>query len=167
MPAVSASAQRKSTMASWLATEFTFTHFVTLATNDNTLSPAVLRRRLRNWDARVNRRLYGQKWQKHADDALWYFAFLEKPASNPHWHLLLRLVGRWGEDPLGDIARFSRTAASTWRDVTPSGTTNVQQIRANTYKTVSDYVAKELRGELQYSSFVTPDEFRRFVSAQG
>ncbi|WP_223476568.1 hypothetical protein [Oricola indica] len=156
------SQRQRDEMHKWLSTAFRFTHIVTLTTHDNTLSPEVLRSRLRAWDARVNRELYGPKWRKHADELLWYFAFLEKPNSNPHWHLLLRVVGRWGSDGSRDYKKLPLAVRDAWGAVMPSGTVDVQEIRAGTYKTVNEYVAKELAGAIQYEHFLTPDEFRRF-----
>ncbi|MBO6541113.1 MAG: hypothetical protein JJ969_17140 [Rhizobiaceae bacterium] len=146
-------------MGKWLKMDFEFSHFVTLATNDAGLSPATMRRRLKSWDARVNRALYGPKWQKHQDELIWFFAFLEKPSANPHWHLMLRIVGRWNEDPVSTYSEFHRAAFIGWKQLMPSGTIDVQAIRAG-YSSVEEYVLKELRGAIQYSSFVTPDELR-------
>jgi len=145
----------------WLATN-KFTHFVTLATNTSSVREKVMRDRLRAWDARVNRALYGPKWQKHQDELIWFHAFLEKPKANPHWHLLLRLVGRLGSDRNDEFNRLPVLAENTWLDLVPSGSVDVQEIEDESLDNVVAYVAKELRYELQYQNFVTPDEFRRF-----
>ncbi len=42
------------------------THLVTLATNQSFISPARMRGLLKEWDARVNRALYGSKWHKQS-----------------------------------------------------------------------------------------------------
>ena len=147
-------------MGQWLKDSFVFTEFVTLTTNSSTISPNVMRSKLREWDARVNRRLYGPKWSSHPDDLIWFFAFLEKPAANPHWHLLLRLPGRWASSSSSQSNQFRFIADAVWMRLMPSGTTDVQAVNPSLYSKVEDYVAKELQGELQYTHFVTPDEFR-------
>lgn len=148
-------------MSLWLKSQFDFTHFVTLTSHDGGLSARAMRNRLRDWDAQINRALYGPKWQEHADDLLWYFAFLEMPTVNPHWHLLVRVVGRWGSDVADEYRRLPRECERAWKRITPAGTVDVQAISSGCYSTVEDYVAKELRGATQYEQFVTPDEFRR------
>ena len=60
------------------------THFITLASNSSNVSLKVMRDRISHWDRLVNRELYGPKWHKHHDELLWFFAFLEKPETNPH-----------------------------------------------------------------------------------
>ena len=67
------------------------TYFVTLATNAyNPVSQNRMRDLLKAWSARVNRALLGSRWQKKPDEHIFFFAFLEKPDINPHWHLLLQ-----------------------------------------------------------------------------
>ncbi len=146
-------------ITSWLTTN-QFTHFVTLASNTSKIPEWTMRDRLRAWDARVNRALYGQKWQKHQDDLIWYFAFLEKPRSNPHWHLLLRVVGRLGSDQGEEFKRLPVLAEKTWMKLMPSGTVAVEGIDARSKEWLVTYVAKEVWFALQYQNFVTPDEFR-------
>lgn len=154
--------RRRLELQAWLGEKFDFTHFVTLTTNDPTFRPDTMRKRLKEWDARVNRKLYGPKWKEHADELIWYFAFLEKPVANPHWHLLLRIVGKFGSDLSEESTGLSEFATTAWKQVVASGTADVQEIHPGTYKTVAEYVAKELPGELQYDCFLTPDQFRRF-----
>lgn len=141
-------------MHQWLNEEFTFTHFVTLASNSNDISLRVMRDRIEHWDQRVNRELYGPKWRKHYDELLWFFAFLEKPTTNPHWHLLVRFQDR------DKLLRFAPVAEMKWRKVLPQGTVDIQPITGK-HSRVVDYVLKSVGGELEYDHFITPDEFRR------
>lgn len=108
----------------------------------------------------ANRALYGPKWQQHFDESTWWFAFLEKPGSNPHWHVLLRVVGRWGVDPSNQFARLADVARFSWLKIAPAGTIDIHLIPKRRQKKLTTYLAKELGGELQYSNFLTPDEFR-------
>lgn len=147
-------------MGLWLSTSFEFTHFITLTTHNCQLGPGAMRNRLKDWDAQINRALYGPKWHKHADELLGFFAFLEKPTVNPHWHLLVRIVGRWGSDPADDFRRLPVETKRVWKRITPGGTTDVQSISPGPHSTVEEYVAKELRGGIQYSDFIVPDQLR-------
>ena len=132
------------------------THFLTLATNSGGLSIDKMKSMLKQWDGRVNRTLYGPKWHKHYDELLFYFAFIENPNTNAHWHLLLRFQD---EDKLSTLRH---AAIYEWRRITPGGSVNLQAIESTPSRLI-DYVAKQIQGDLQYTSFVTPDEFRRFL----
>lgn len=143
----------------WLS-RHRYTHLITLASNTSEISEEWMRDRLRQWDARVNRALYGPKWRKHYDELIWFSAFLEKPRTNPHWHLLLRFVGRTGSDKSGEFEIIGDLADRVWLKLMPSGSVNVQEINDSSRERVVTYVAKELWHKLQYNEFVTPDEFR-------
>lgn len=147
--------ERQRVLADWLHQRFEFTHFVSLATNTNDVSIPRMRRMFKLWDARLNRRLYGPKWLAHYDELLFWFAFIEKPVINPHWHLLVRL------EDAGKAASLIEHAEPIWKKLISSGTANVQAIREKPER-VADYVAKELGRELQYNEFIAPDQFRRF-----
>ena len=88
---------------------FPFTHFVTLATNGAEIAYPGARRLLREWDARVNRRLNGPKWVKRPDERLVWIAFPEKMEGNFHWHLVVEV------DP--EIKNPSRKARTDRLDV--------------------------------------------------
>ena len=155
-----ANSEYKRAMKAWLKTSFNFTHFVTLAPNKPDLGVSGMLRLLREWDARTNRKMYGPKWHKKQDELLWHFGFLEKPAVNPHWHLLVRVIGPIGADPLKQHKEFRTAAELEWVALTRSGTADIQQVRSNAASTLHDYIAKELGGGIQYERFTTPDEFR-------
>lgn len=147
-------------LAQWLDEAFTFDLFVTLTTHSPGLGRDRLRDLAREWDARMNRRLYGPKWQKHADELLWTFAFLEKPVNNPHWHLLIRQIGPddvWK----AKVKKIDDHAEEIWQKIMPGGGVDVRKV-THTQDKLIDYVAKELGHKIQYEDFITPDEFRRF-----
>lgn len=152
--------KQREDLAKWL-NAFEYTHFITLTTHDATLTEHEMRHRLRRWDAMVNRDLYGRSWSRNRDELLWYFAFLEKPGVNPHWHILLRTIGRWGESPENDIKKLFKSAGEKWKKICPSGNVDIKEISLNPRQKLTSYLAKELGGEIQYTSFLTPDEFRR------
>jgi hypothetical protein len=144
----------------WLDSAFTFDLLVTLTTHDSSLGRDRLRDLAREWDARMNRLLYGPKWRQHSDELLWAFAFLEKPEANPHWHLLIRRVEpdqrKWDEQ----VRKIDYKAIDIWRKIVPSGHADVRMLNHSQSRLI-DYLAKEIGREIQCEDFITPDEFRR------
>jgi len=121
-----------------------------------------MRARLRKWEARTFRALYGPKWNKHFDELPWSFAFIENPRSNPHWHILMRLMKRLDESELIETVLLRQSANRAWLKLTPSGTVDVKGIEPGSNKSVANYVAKQLGREIQFQHCVLPDEFWRF-----
>lgn len=146
-------------ISDWLQ-EHRFTHFITLTTHDQSLSIDLMRNRIRQWDAHLNRALIGRNWQKRTDQRIWCFCFLESPDANPHWHLLLRLDETPVAGRVPDTALLEHHTRRIWAKFAPAGTVDVQEIDVKTAHRVTNYVAKELRFMAQYSSFVLPDEFQ-------
>jgi hypothetical protein len=143
----------------WLQ-QHRFTHFITLTTHDPSLNIEGARGRLKQWDARLNRALYGPKWAQKRDELVWFFAFLEAPFSNPHWHLLLRVDDSPVTGKLIDTRTLYDTVRRVWSRLAPAGTVDVQPVSAKIDAELVDYVGKQLGSVTQYTSFVTPDEFR-------
>lgn len=126
----------------------TWTHFVTLTTNERsraakssmlTFSTVLgaerfMGDRLYNFDARVNRALIGPKWLRRPQQRLEAVCFLEKPASNPHWHLLVNVRCN---KPKKD---FVAVVQKVWGDLVPVGSVDVQPI--SNMGALSNYVLK-------------------------
>ncbi len=148
----------------WLTTGHRFSHWVTLAPNRPYLTEKQMRSALKKWDAKVNREVYGPNWTSKRDELIWYFAVLEKPDSNPHWHLLLRICGPTGSDLKEETKRFLIAARSQFARTIKSGTIDIQEVDQGSVARLVNYASKQLRNDLQYSEFVTPDEFRRRIS---
>lgn len=137
----------------------TFSHAITLATNDPMLSASRLLSHLRRWDAIVNRKLNGPKWAKRPDERLLWFAFPEKLDRNPHWHLLAQV------DPTIEPHRRSeRTeqlpaiAQRSWGLVCPSGSFDCQALDPQPF---TWYATKGLLDEENLERFVFSREFER------
>lgn len=150
-------------MADWLSSNYQFHYFVTLAPNKGVLSTERMRRLFLLWDAQVNRKLYGPKWQKLYAERLFIFAALEKPHTNSHWHLLVRLMDYQFE---GEAAFESRgrllqeVAEPCWQRVVKSGSLTIEPIWD--LRGAVEYSVKELCNPIQYESWIVPDEcFRR------
>lgn len=146
-------------ISAWLQ-EHRFTHFITLTTHDPSLTIEGARGRLKQWDARLNRALCGPKWAQKRDELVWFFAFLEAPLSNPHWHLLLRVDDSPVTGKFIETRKLCDTVRQVWSRLAPAGTVDVQPLGEKTDIELVDYVGKQLGSVAQYSSFVTPDEFR-------
>lgn len=150
----------KQALVQWLAETHKFDYFVTLATNNPSMERQTLREKLKEWDARVNRELYGSKWHAKKADLLWWFAFLEKPASNAHWHILVTKYAPFRLSEENELLTLRAVVEKHWLKLVSSGTVDVQEIRDKTEYTIANYVAKELRFEAQYEDYVVPDQFR-------
>ncbi|WP_139111204.1 hypothetical protein [Stappia indica] len=133
------------------------THFVTLATNAyNPVSQNRMRDLLKAWSARVNRALLGGRWQKKPDEHVFFFAFLEKPHVNPHWHLLLQADIEMISDLDAWKERFAQHAEKAWTDLLPAGTVDVQRYHS---RDVIDYTLKSAFSDVEYVSYVVPREY--------
>lgn len=53
--------------------------FVTLASNDPTMSEIKALDKLKAWDARINTEIVGPDWHLRIEDRLWGFFFLKRP----------------------------------------------------------------------------------------
>lgn len=145
-------------MEDWLST-FPFHFFVTLAPNRGRLSKERMRRLFLEWDARVNRKLYGPKWQKLYAERLFIFAALEKPYTNSHWHLLVKLMDYQfeGEGAFESRCRLLQEVAEPcWESVVRSGSLKIKRIwdPGGAVK----YSVKEFCNPIQYESWIAPDE---------
>lgn len=147
-------ARRRQAIQKWLDEEFTFTHFMSLASNSPDVSIRTMRDRIKFWDARLNRKLLGPKWRRHWDEATWWFAFLEKPDVNVHWHVLARFQDR------AKLTTFARAAEQVWLEILPGGSVDFQVITGR-HDRVTDYVSKRVGHDVEFAEFITPDEFRR------
>lgn len=130
--------------------EHDWSFFVTLSSNDRSRASkssgpsfattagaeAFMRNRLRNWDARVNRALLGKHWLLKPDERLQAFAVLEKPASNPHWHLLVQMRC---QHPRRD---FVEAAEVAWQALVAAGSVDVQPVVSRVG--LSRYVTKSM-----------------------
>lgn len=149
-------------VAEWL-NQWRFDRFITLATNDPVTfdgphrGPALIRDRLRAWDARINRKLIGPKWRQRREDRIRGFYFLEKPVSNPHWHGLVQFFPPWPECREEYELQFDLCSPEIWKQLVPTGTVDIQKIVCQ--RRVIEYAVKSLDNNISYSNFVIPDEF--------
>ena len=140
-----------------LVERFSPTHFVTLATNAyRPMTRERLRQLLKEWSARVNRAQLGSRWQKKPDEQIMFFAFLEKPDVNPHWHLLIQA----DIEMIDDLDKWSREfqdiAEKVWVKLLPSGTIDVKKYIS---RGAIEYSLKWALGDVEYVSYVVPREF--------
>ena len=139
-----------------------WTHFVTLTSNDrsrarNSKTPefttssqatGFMQRRLREWDARVNRALLGKYWYRKTSERIVGFGTLESVNSNPHWHLVIQLNCRY---PKKDFATASE---DVWSELVPAGSIDVRPITSMT--NLSHYISKSkpYHGQCEKTAFL-------------
>jgi hypothetical protein len=124
-------------MPRWLD-QWEFTRFVTLATNNTSMSGSslptsqlpygMLRDKLREWDGRINRAIVGKHWARRQEERIWAFYFLEKPDANPHWHGLVRFFPIAGKPRAFQEQVFDEHAEPEWQALVPAGTADVQPV---------------------------------------
>jgi hypothetical protein len=142
-----------------------YDRFITLATNDPSLAIHSsnksglerMRRLLKEWDARVNRKVVGPKWSERPEDRTWGFYFLEKAGSNPHWHGLVQFFPPWPESREKYESEFDEWAPIYWKQLMPSGSVDIQNIADQ--RGINEYVCKSAGFAVSYENFVVPDEF--------
>lgn len=105
-----------------------FTHFVTLSTNAPGTSSVRMRDLLKTWDQSLNRFLIGPKWHRRPDIRMMWFAFLENPGTNPHWHLVAEIDQLDTDAQRERLEGFGLEAERVWCKLLPSGSVNVQLI---------------------------------------
>ncbi len=135
-----------------------WTYFVSLATNDPMLSPTKMRELIRDWDARVNRKLNGPRWQKQPETRLWSVYALEKPTTNPHWHALVMIEHPDPAKRAWQLEQFPAIAEAAWIDLVKSGTVDVQLVYDQ--RGAIKYIAKQLTNSLQYEQLIFPGELK-------
>lgn len=134
-----------------------FTHFITLSSNGLVSREERMVQLLKQWDARVNRALVGPRWQKRPDERLFWYAFLEKPQENPHWHLLAQIDPNYTSTPQAvRVARLPIVGERTWAELLSRGSFNCQPIVS---KEIIRYVLKEFRSAGDFTRFVVSTEF--------
>lgn len=150
--------QYRQAIREWL-TRYEWMFFVTLASNDltQTRPTGQMVSLLRNWDARLNRSMFGPKWVGRPDERIFSAFFLEKPAVNPHWHGLIRIDPSDPSRAVELSGRFPGEAECYWRQLVPGGTTDVQMVDST--DGIANYITKELQNLIQYESFVVPRSF--------
>ena len=74
----------------------------------HTITNRSIRKTLRAWDASVNRKLLGKNWAKCPENHFSYFAFIEKPETYPHIHLIAAV-------PDNELTYFSEQAERAWK----------------------------------------------------
>jgi hypothetical protein len=143
---------------------FHYHRFVTLAFNSGH-TPITQRRYfdplaqvqlLRAWDARVNHKLLGKRWARDRLHRIWYFAIMEKPVTNPHWHLLLRFDGGPAFQAEHEHL-FDAWAGRLWSKLVLPGSIDIQKIYDR--RGAVDYTLKTLGYHLSsWDTAIVPDQ---------
>lgn len=130
------------------------THFITANFNRDTNWQAA-RQCLKRWHARIDRKLLGKHWSTRGRTARTLFiSFGERPDTNLHWHMLLRLGSG------ADRAKFEAIAGEEWQQLVSSGSMKVDALQdfLSVEKT-STYATKDLWRNGHIENFIISTEF--------
>jgi hypothetical protein len=98
---------------------------------------------LRNWDARINRKILGREWAK----------------LHPHWHGLVHFFDAPDDERRRQAEVFDRWADPIWKSMVPSG--DVDVVPAWERTGAINYLAKSLTYGVNFELYILPDEFWR------
>lgn len=137
----------------------TFHRFVTFTFND-LVSDTLCRERLKEWDARINRKILGPQWSKMRDARLFAFFGMEKQDRNPHWHGVIKLCSTETKTLNQICTEFDQSTERIWTTLVPAGTVDVKAIEnSSNSRDFVDYLTKSVTFEDNFARFIVPDEF--------
>ncbi len=137
------------------------THYIVLTTNygpqkDTNEAWWKMREKLKRWSAQVNSRLYGRRWSRSLDKQIFFVAFAEKMATNPHFNLMAKIEPRH-HAAIEDIAR------DRWLKLVPSGDLWIVDTEtANDNEWTSLYSSKEIANRVPQVA-VSGSAYERFI----
>lgn len=151
-------------MTEWLS-RWDFTRFVTLTFSQpgDGMNYAVggtitfMRDRLKQMDARMNRKIIGRDYYNRPANRLFHFFAPEKIATNPHWYGVVSFYGANEEERARQEKLFDENLGPIWSRLVPAGTVDLKPI--NDRSGGIGYVAKALCLEVNFNHCVLPDEF--------
>lgn len=136
---------------------YDFNLHVTLSMNE-TSTLAGAKKKLREFDKRVNRKMLGSDWYKKPNaDRFFYFAAAEHLDGDPHWHLLARA----NNPKIANVA-----FQLIWKAIVPSGSCYVKDVDEADdpefyRRNLRGYILKEIERHEDYESFVVPYSFSK------
>lgn len=135
-----------------LLAEQDWDYFVTANLNRRTNWQGA-RRLLRDWHARLDRRLLGGRWARKTGQRTLFIAFYEGAETNEHWHMLLRTTRAKNEI-------FANEAARLWEGLVESGSLDIRPLATKgDALRVGGYITKELWQRGAVERFVLSTEF--------
>lgn len=133
-----------------------WSHWVSLAFNDPEIStfltdiePVLMRDRVKEWDARMNRKIIGPKWQRRPDERMFWFLTPEALDRNPHLH------GYVYVRPDQRLA-FDIHAALTWETLCPKGSAEIETFDLE--KAKPGYATKQTFKRINFENFILSRE---------
>lgn len=136
---------------------FDFNYALTIGWNHKSCTTNEMRRKLKDYDARMNRWLNGTRWLDKSDERMNWLAFPEKVETNPHWHLLVSLDHLGFKDHRqARYSAFENASQRTWLKLVPHGTAHCTPLAQGAFEW---YVTKELNLSNRYELFILSREF--------
>jgi hypothetical protein len=108
------------------------THFLTFMPTRR-VKPETLAKNVTRFFQRLERKSLRRYWYKFTENRVVAVGFLEKPDTNPHYHVIASI-------PLVSQAALDEYSEEIWHKLMPAGTLDVQRIRGNARR----YVSKDL-----------------------
>ena len=107
---------------------------------------------LKDWHARIDRRLLGKHWQqKEPDERTFFWAFPEHPDSNLHYHLMVKL-----SDPAKRM-EFEAIADTCWQGIVGSGDMKLEYLQTalDLVRTVNYSTKDQWRSDLNENYIIS------------
>lgn len=98
----------------------------------------------------MNRYILGPHWFRRPDARMVWFAFLEKPDTNAHWHLLAEIDQVETEQQYQRVDSFDLEAKAKWCKLLPHGSVDVQRYRDHG---AIDYATKDFVHDVSFDCF--------------
>lgn len=148
-----AAIERKETIREWL-TQQTWTHFVTVAFNEQT-TDASATRLLRRFHQRLDQKLFGRRFFKRPPDARTFFIAVPEQAANLHYHMLFRV-------PPDVHERFTAELPAIVKSVAKAASYDIQPIpTAEDKARIASYITKDAYQQRSIGNFIVSSEFSR------
>lgn len=125
-----------------------WTYCVTIAFNRDGMSLDAGRSTLKNWQCRMNRRMYGQRWMKK--ETTFFVAFPEHIGTNLHYHILIKVPNQQNK------MRTVLAVEDALKTICPSGTYDIQEPT----KENIEYAMKDTYKQINFNNFIVSSEFK-------
>jgi hypothetical protein len=148
-----AAIEQKHAVREWL-TEQTWTHFVTVAFNEQT-TDASATRLLRRFHQRLDTKLFGRRFFKRPPESRTFFIAVPETASNLHYHMLFRV-------PPVVHDRFVTELPAILKCVAQAASYDIQPIPTDADRArIASYITKDAYQHRSIENFIVSSEFNR------
>ena len=140
----------KIAMESWI-TDQKPSHWVTFNFNRAETKDGSIKR-LKEFNARLDRKLFGRNWAKKEDRPVWIW-FMEHENSNLHWHSYVKLDWEHWDT-------FETHAEDIWTKIVEPGSLHIALYEQRLFDKARGYATKEWTDMSRTQDFVLSSEFK-------